>query len=133
MLGFNKPFLTGNELKYIQNAVERQKLSGNGFYTAHCHEYFESRYGFRKALLTQSCTDALEMAAILLDIGPGDEIILPSFTFVSCANAFVLRGATPVFADSGKDIPNIDVDHVRQLITGKTKGNRSRSLCRCCL
>ncbi|NOT73294.1 MAG: dTDP-4-amino-4,6-dideoxygalactose transaminase [Cyclobacteriaceae bacterium] len=121
MLGFNKPYLTGKELDYIRDAVEREKLSGNGFYTQQCQQFFTSRYGFKKTLLTQSCTDALEMSALLMDIGPGDEVILPSFTFVSSANAFVLRGATLVFADSEKTNPNIDINHVRQLITPKTK------------
>ncbi len=121
MLGFNKPHLTGKELDYIRDAVEREKLSGNGHYTQQCQVFFESRYGFRKALLTQSCTDALEMAALLLNVGPGDEIILPSFTFVSTANAFALRGATLVFADVAQDCPNLDVEHVRSLITPQTK------------
>ncbi|CAN5493268.1 dTDP-4-amino-4,6-dideoxygalactose transaminase [soil metagenome] len=121
MLGFNKPYLTGNELDYIRDAVDREKLSGNGFYTQQCQQFFVERYKFRKTLLTQSCTDALEMAALLVDIVPGDEIILPSFTFVSSANAFLLRGAKLIFADSEKSNPNIDVDHVRELITKKTK------------
>ncbi|HQQ96402.1 MAG TPA: dTDP-4-amino-4,6-dideoxygalactose transaminase [Cyclobacteriaceae bacterium] len=121
MLGFNKPHLTGKELDYIRDAVEREKLSGNGHYTQQCQRFFESRFGFRKALLTQSCTDALEMTALLLNIGPGDEIILPSFTFVSTANAFALRGATLVFADVSADCPNLDVEHVRTLITPRTK------------
>ena len=121
MLGFNKPYLTGRELDYIRDAVEREKLSGNGYYTQQCQQFFVNRYGFKKTLLTQSCTDALEMIALLLDIGPEDEIILPSFTFVSSANAFALRGAKLIFADSEKDNPNIDIDHVRQLITSKTK------------
>ncbi len=121
MLSFNKPYLTGKELDYIRDAVDRRKLSGNGLYTRKCQDFFTARYGFKKVLLTQSCTDALEMAALLLDVGPGDEVILPSYTFVSTANAFALRGATLVFADSEKDTPNIDIGHVRQLITTKTK------------
>lgn len=121
MLGFNKPYLTGRELDYIRDSVEREKLSGNGFYTQQCQQFFINRYGFKKTLLTQSCTDALEMSALLLDVGPEDEIILPSFTFVSSANAFALRGAKLIFADSEKNNPNIDIDHVRQLITNKTK------------
>lgn len=121
MLGFNKPFFTGKELGYIQDAVAREKLSGNGFYTQSCQDFLCKRYSFKKALLAQSCTDALEMAALLLDIAPGDEVILPSFTFVSTANPFVLRGASLKFADSEKTTPNIDVEHVRQLITPKTK------------
>ena len=121
MIGFNKPHLTGRELTYIQDAVQREKLSGNGYYTQQCQEFFAKRYGFKKVLLTQSCTDALEMAALLLNVGSGDEVILPSFTFVSTANAFALRGAKLVFADSEKLTPNLDVDHVRKLITAKTK------------
>jgi dTDP-4-amino-4,6-dideoxygalactose transaminase len=121
MLGFNKPYLTGRELDYIKDAVNREKLSGNGYYTNQCQDYLSRRYAFKKALLTQSCTDALEMAALLLDVGPGDEIILPSFTFVSTANAFALRGASLIFSDSGKDNPNIDIGHVQSLITSRTK------------
>ena len=121
MLGFNRPYLTGREFDYIRDAVDREKLSGNGFYTQQCQDFFTKRYGFRKTLLTQSCTDALEMTALLLDVGPEDEIILPSYTFVSTANAYSLRGAKLIFADSEKHTPNIDVDHVRQLITKKTK------------
>ncbi len=118
---FNKPFLTGNETKYIAEAVESGKISGDGMFTMKCHEFFESKYGFKKALLTTSCTDALEMAAILLDIKEGDEVIAPSYTFVSTVNAFVLRGAKIVFADSGTENPNIDADKIEALITPKTK------------
>lgn len=118
---FNKPYLAGNELNYIKEAVASGKISGDGFFTKKCHAFFEERYGFKKTLLTTSCTDALEMAAILCDIQPGDEIIVPSFTFVSTANAFVLRGATIVFADSESTTPNIDVTQIESLITPKTK------------
>lgn len=121
MIGFNKPYLTGRELDFIRDAVKREKLSGNGYYTNQCQQYLSERYGFKKALLTQSCTDALEMAALLLDVGPEDEVIVPSFTFVSTANAFALRGAKLIFADSGPANPNIDIEHVRRLITRKTK------------
>ena len=121
MLGFNKPYFTGKELDYIRDAVAREKLSGNGYYTQRCQHFFTSRYGFRKALLAQSCTDALEMSALLMEVGPEDEIILPSFTFVSTANAFALRGAKLVFADCEENIPNMDMDHVSQLITPRTK------------
>lgn len=120
-IGFNKPFLTGKELEYIADAVSSKKLSGNGMYTDKCHKFFEKRYGFMKCLLTTSCTDALEMAAILVDIKPGDEVIVPSFTFVSTANAFVLRGAKIVFCDSRNDHPGIDEDQIESLITPKTK------------
>lgn len=121
MIGFNKPYITGKEFEYIQAAIKIEKLSGNGYFTKRCHEFFERRYGFRKVLLTHSATAALEMSAILIDIQPGDEVIIPSYTFVSTANAFMLRGAKIVFADSQKRNPNIDVDHLRTLITPKTK------------
>lgn len=118
---FNKPYQTGKELEYIQDAIQRGKISGNGYYTQKCQEFFERRYGFLKCLLTTSCTDALEMAAILLDIQAGDEVILPSYTFVSTANAFVLRGANLVFVDSRADHPGMDEDLIEELITPRTK------------
>jgi dTDP-4-amino-4,6-dideoxygalactose transaminase len=96
---FNKPYLHGRELVYIARAVASGKISGDGEFTKMCHRFFEMRYGFAKALMTTSCTDALEMCALLLKIEAGDEVIVPSFTFVSSANAFVLRGAKIVFAD----------------------------------
>lgn len=117
---FNKPHLTGKETHYIYEAVKSGKISGNGNFTKKCHKFFEDKYGFGKCLLTTSCTDALEMCAILLDIQPGDEIIIPSYTFVSTANAFVLRGAKIVFADSSSENPNIDVNKIEELITEKT-------------
>lgn len=118
---FNKPFLSGKELEYIKEAVESGKISGDGHFTKLCHAFFEERYQFNKCLLTTSCTDALEMSAILCEIQPGDEVIVPSFTFVSTANAFVLRGAKIVFADSSLDHPNIDPHQLEGLITNKTK------------
>ena len=118
---FNKPFLSGNETKYIEEAVRSMKISGDGIFTKKCHAFFEEKYGFLKCLLTTSCTDALEMAAILIDIQAGDEVIMPAYTFVSTANAFVLRGAKIVFADSLPDHPNIDVSKIEALITPKTK------------
>ncbi|MBN3582546.1 dTDP-4-amino-4,6-dideoxygalactose transaminase [Algoriphagus aestuarii] len=118
---FNKPFQTGKELDYIQDAINQGKISGNGHYTHLCQEFFEQRYGIQKCLLTNSCTDALEMAAILCDIQAGDEVILPSFTFVSSANAFVLRGAKIVFVDSHADHPNMDERLIEEIITPKTK------------
>ena len=121
MINFNKPYLSGNELKYISEAIAKQKLSGDGFFTKKCQSYFEERYGFLKTILTTSCTHALEMVALLINTEPGDEIIMPSFTFVSTANAFVLRGAKIVFADSSAQNPNIDVSKVEALITAKTK------------
>jgi len=118
---FNKPYLTGKELDYIQDAVLRGKISGNGYYTQKCQDFFQDRYGFKKCLLTTSCTDALEMAAILCDIQPGDEVIIPSYTFVSSANAFVLRGAKVIFVDSRTDHPGIDESSIESLITPRTK------------
>ena len=118
---FNKPYLTGKEAHYMYDAVYTGKLSGNGKYTQKCQRWFEETYGFKKCLLTTSCTDALEMAAILLNIEPGDEVILPSYTFVSTANAFVLRGAKLVFADSRADHPGIDEASLEALVTPKTK------------
>lgn len=118
---FNKPYLTGSETRYITDAVASGKISGNGKYTQLCQQFFKQEYGFGKCLLTTSCTDALEMAAILINIEHGDEVIMPSFTFVSTANAFVLRGAKIVFADSNEKNPNIDASKLESLITAKTK------------
>jgi dTDP-4-amino-4,6-dideoxygalactose transaminase len=118
---FNKPYLTGKETEYIREAVASGKISGDGLFTKRCHQLFEDRYAFKKALLTTSCTDALEMAAILCDIQPGDEVIAPSYTFVSTVNAFVLRGAKIVFADSEQATPNIDAAGIEALITPRTK------------
>ena len=121
MIPFNKPYLSGDEINNIREALDSGKISGNGMFTKKCHDYFESKYGFRKCLLTTSCTDALEMAAILLDIGPDDEVIMPSYTFVSTANAFVLRGAKIVFVDSSEGHPNMNADLIEPLITSRTK------------
>jgi len=121
MIPFNKPYLTGKETHYMYDAVYTGKLSGNGKYTQKCQNYLKEKYGFGKCLLTTSCTDALEMAAILINLQPGDEVIMPSYTFVSTANAFVLRGAKIVFADSRKDHPGMDEDSVEGLITDRTK------------
>jgi dTDP-4-amino-4,6-dideoxygalactose transaminase len=121
MIGFNKPYFTGNEFSYIQEAIRIEKLSGNGYFTKRCHEFFEKRYGFAKCLLTNSATAALEMAALLIDIRPGDEVIIPSYTFVSTANAFILRGARIIFADSNQHNPNIDTQLLMSLVTPKTK------------
>ncbi|WP_195353609.1 dTDP-4-amino-4,6-dideoxygalactose transaminase [Bacteroides cellulosilyticus] len=121
MIPFNKPFLTGKEAHYMYQAVYTGKLSGNGVFTKKCQAFFEERYGFKKALMATSCTDALEMAAILCDIKSGDEVIVPSYTFVSSALAFVRQGASIVFADSCPDNPNIDADKIEALITEKTK------------
>ena len=118
---FNKPYLTGKEAHYLYQAVLSGKISGDGIFTKKCHAFFEERYSFKKCLLTTSCTDALEMAALLIDIQPGDEVIMPAYTFVSTANAFVLRGAHIVFADSNTKEPNIDVNTLETLITPKTK------------
>lgn len=121
MIPFNKPHLTGKETAYIEEAVRSGKISGDGMFTKKCHAYFEEKFAMRKALLTTSCTDALEMSALLTNIQPGDEVIVPSYTFVSTANAFVLRGAHIVFADSRADHPGIDEDKIEALITPRTK------------
>lgn len=121
MIPFNKPFLTGKEAHYMYQAVYTGKLSGNGVFTKKCQKFFEDRYGFKKCLLTTSGSDALEMAAILCNINPGDEVIVPSYTFVSSALAFVREKAKIVFADSYYDNPNIDPDKLEGIITEKTK------------
>ncbi|MBQ4484470.1 MAG: dTDP-4-amino-4,6-dideoxygalactose transaminase [Prevotella sp.] len=121
MIPFNKPFLTGKEAHYMYQAVYAGQLSGNGAFTKKCQHFFEEKYGFKKCLMTTSCTDALEMAAILCDVQPGDEVIVPSYTFVSSALAFVRQGAKIVFADSYADNPNIDPDKLESLITERTK------------
>ena len=121
MIDFNRPHLTGKEAHYMYQAVADGKLSGNGAFTKKCQQFFEERYGFKKCLLTTSCTDALEMAAILCDIQPGDEVIVPSYTFVSSALAFVRAGAKIVFADSMQSNPNIDAEKIEALITPRTK------------
>ena len=121
MIPFNKPFIIGNELKYIEDAVKSGKISGDGIFTKKCQDFFQDKYSFPKVLLTTSCTDALEMAAILCDIKEGDEVIVPSYTFVSSANAFALRGAKIIFADSYSDNPNVDPESIEKLITPKTK------------
>lgn len=121
MIPFNKPFLTGKETVYIEQAVKSGKLSGNGIFTQKCQTFFEEKYGFKKSLLTTSCTDALEMCAILINCKEGDEIIVPSYTFVSSALAFVRQGAKIVFADSMPNHPNMDVTKIETLITEKTK------------
>lgn len=118
---FNKPFTTGNELTYITEACRNNRLSGDGPFTQKCQATLEKTVGCHKALLTNSCTAALEMAAILAEIGPGDEVIMPSFTFVSTANAFVLRGGVPVFVDIRPDTLNIDESRIEQAITPRTK------------
>lgn len=118
---FNKPFTIGPELEYIADAVARGHLSGDGHYTKLCHRWLEEQLGARRALLTHSCTAALEMAAILCDIQPGDEVIMPSYTFVSTANAFVLRGGVPVFVDIRRDTLNLDETLIEAAITPKTR------------
>lgn len=118
---FNKPHLTGKEVHYMYQAVFNGKLSGNGEYTKRCQQWFEQRYGFRKCLLTTSGTDALEMCAMLCDLKPGDEVIIPSYTFVSTALAFLREGAKVVFADSMKRNPNLDAELLESLITPRTR------------
>lgn len=121
LIPYNKPFIVGKELYNIAQAVLRGHLAGDGYYTRLCHSWLEERLGCSKALLTHSCTAALEMSAILLDIEPGDEIIMPSFTFVSTANAFVLRGGVPVFIDIRPDSLNMDEKLIGEAITERTR------------
>ncbi len=121
MITFNQPVVTGKEIHYIKEVIESKKLSGNYSFTKKCQSFFEKRYNIPKVLLTTSCTDALEMSALLLDIKPGDEVIMPSYTFVSTANAFALRGAKIKFVDSLPDHPNIDTSLIEGLITPQTK------------
>ena len=121
MIQFNRPPLTGNEEKYVLESMKSGKISGDGEFTKKCHKWFEEKLECKKVLLTTSCTHALEMAAILLDIKEGDEAIMPSYTFVSTANAFVLRGAKIVFVDIRPDTMNIDETKIEQAITDKTK------------
>jgi len=119
---FNKPYMTGKELYYIAEANFNGILAGDGPFTQRCHNWIEQSTGIKKALLTHSCTAALEMAALLLDIQPGDEIIMPSYTFVSTANAFVLRGGIPVFVDIREDTLNLDEKLIESAITSRTRG-----------
>ena len=121
MINLNKIYYSGKELDYISQAMSSGKVSGNGSFTQKCQQFFEDRFQFKKVLLTPSCTAALELAALLLDIKDGDEVIMPSFTFVSTANAFALRGAKIVFVDSRSDHPNMDAEAIEALITPKTK------------
>lgn len=118
---FNRPVIVGNEFEYMRQAIENRHISGDGLFTKKCHALLETELGVPKALLTTSCTHALEMAAILLEIQPGDEVIIPDFTFVSTVNAFVLRGAVPVFVDIRSDTLNLDESKLEAAITSKTK------------
>jgi len=118
---FNRPFVSGKELDYIAQAVSSNKLAGDGQFTKHCHTWLEGHSGCHKALLTHSCTAALELAALLLDISPGDEIIMPSYTFVSTASAFVLRGGIPVFVDIREDTLNLNESLIEEAITSRTR------------
>lgn len=118
---FNRPSLVGSEWEFVRESIQQGHISGDGVFTRRCHRLFEELFGAPRVLLTTSCTHALEMAALLLDIGPDDEVIIPSFTFVSTVNAFVLRGARPVFADVRPDTLNIDETRLESLITGKTR------------
>src|SRR5512147_1329105 len=119
---FNRPVIVGNEMEYIQQAIANAHISGDGPFTKKCHAFLEKELGVKKVLLTTSCTHALEMSAILLDIQPGDEVIFPDFTFVSTVNAFVLRGAKPVFLDVRADTLNLDESKLEAAITPRTRG-----------
>ena len=121
MIPFNKPYFSGRELKYLEEVCHSTTMSGNGDFTKKCHTFFEQKYGFKKCLLTTSGTDALEMCAMLCNLKPGDEVIVPSYTFVSTALAFLREGAKVVFADSSAENPNMEVEQIEPLITEKTK------------
>lgn len=121
MIQFNKPYCSGRELKYIEEVCHSTTMSGNGQFTKKCHKFFEEKYGFKKVLLCTSGTDALEMCAMLCELKPGDEVIVPSYTFVSTALAFLREGAKVVFADSGSENPNITLENIKPLVTDKTK------------
>ncbi len=118
---FNNPFIQGDEFKFVKEAISHGKLSGNGLFTQKCQSFLEKKYGFGKCLMTHSCTGALEMVALLINIQPGDEVIVPAYTFVSTANAFMLRGAVIKFADSKSTHPNMDENNIEELITERTK------------
>ena len=121
MIPFNKPYCSGRELKYIEDVCHSTTMSGNGEFTKKCHRFFEEKYGFKKVLLCTSGTDALEMCAMLCNLNPGDEVIVPSYTFVSTALAFMREKAKVVFADSNSDNPNITIDTIKSLVTERTK------------
>lgn len=121
MIPFNKPYCSGRELKYMEEVCHSTTMSGNGDFTKKCHTFFEEKYGFKKCLLTTSGTDALEMCAMLCNLQPGDEVIIPSYTFVSTALAFLREDTKVIFADSSKETPNMEVAQIEPLITEKTK------------
>lgn len=133
MIDFNIPPFVGTELNYIEQAIRNGKICGDGEFTKRCSNWFTQQFSVNHALLTTSCTHALEMAALLSDIKSGDEVILPSYTFVSTADAFVQRGASLVFVDIRPDTMNIDETLIEDAITFPYKSNCSGSLCRCCL
>lgn len=128
MICFNVPPFTGKEMDYIRQAVENQKICGDGEFTKKCNTWMEERTGAKKALLTTSCTHATELAALLADIQPGDEVIMPAYTFVSTADAFVLRGARVVFVDIRPDTMNIDENRIEEAVT-EQQSDRSGALC----
>lgn len=121
MIPFNKPYFSGKELKYLEDVCHSTTMSGNGQFTKKCHEFLEKKYGFKKCLLATSGTDALEMCAMLCKLKPGDEVIVPSYTFVSSALAFLREGAKVVFCDSSKESPNVSLENIEPLVTPRTK------------
>ena len=118
---FNKPYFCGDELDFLKKSLDSGKISGDGMFTVKCQDFFQNEYGFRSSFLTTSCTDALEMSSLLSELNSGDEVILPSYSFVSTANPFLLRGVKLVFADSSIENPNICVKSIEKLISKKTK------------
>ncbi|MBL4668540.1 MAG: dTDP-4-amino-4,6-dideoxygalactose transaminase [Flavobacteriales bacterium] len=121
MIKFNVPYVSNNEEKHIRDVISNKKFSGNGKYSKLCEDFLENKYSFNKCYLTPSCTAAIEITALLLDLNPGDEIIIPSYTFASCPNPFLIGGAKIIFADTEKDYPNVSVNHIESLITQNTK------------
>ena len=133
MIRFNEAYVTGKEMDYLAQVMEQRFFSGNGPFSIRCQEWLETRFGIEKVLLTHSCTAALEMSAILLDLTSEDEVILPSYTFCSTASAFLRTGAKLVFCEIDPETMMVDVDDIARRITNRTRGNRADPLCRDCL
>ena len=121
MIKFNIPYISGKEITFINEVISNQSFSGDNNYSRLCEQFFEEKYGFNKCYLTPSCTSALEMASLILELNPGDEIVVPSYTFASCPNPFLIKGVKVILADCEESYPNISVQHIQRLITPKTK------------